>query len=374
MGRECTSMEFEKPREKSGPGTGPLMQLGKLSASLISDSLRIARLAFVHVSAVEMMTEDATNTEEWGPTTTAMAEISNASKKFDDYERVVQVLHARLALNGTKNWRQVFKALTVMEYLLTHGPVQFVTDFRTDKERVEELTRFVFVDENLVDRGSALQNKAKQVFLLLVDESFFTKERRRAQAVSKGILGFGSQPAEAYGGSETYERKLCIQPAGTFPLKTEMAAHLVHGRKSGRLDSDASSSPIAQRTSSSGASLKSSDGSPQMSSASTEWNPFDDSPTSSECCTSSSPIAGGWAPPVRDTSPSRKLSLELDESKIVPSRPDLLPKPQSTPLFKLPPPPKCKVPPHQGGSKEGSNAPGNSSIPRPQSPPNLITL
>lgn len=47
-------MEFEKPREKGGAGTGPLVQLGKLSASLISDSLRIARLAFVHVSAAEM--------------------------------------------------------------------------------------------------------------------------------------------------------------------------------------------------------------------------------------------------------------------------------------------------------------------------------
>ena len=46
-------MEFEKPREKSGLGTGPLMQLGKISSSLISDSLKIARLAFVYVSAAE---------------------------------------------------------------------------------------------------------------------------------------------------------------------------------------------------------------------------------------------------------------------------------------------------------------------------------
>lgn len=38
------------------------------------------------------MTEDATNTEEWGPTTTSMAAISEASKTYDDYERIVQVL------------------------------------------------------------------------------------------------------------------------------------------------------------------------------------------------------------------------------------------------------------------------------------------
>ncbi len=36
-----------------------------------------------------------------------------------------------------------------MEYLLTHGPEQFIMEFREDKNRIEELTRFVFVDENL---------------------------------------------------------------------------------------------------------------------------------------------------------------------------------------------------------------------------------
>jgi epsin len=41
------------------------------------------------------MTEDATNTDEWGPTTKTMAAISNASKNYDDYERIVQVLRAR---------------------------------------------------------------------------------------------------------------------------------------------------------------------------------------------------------------------------------------------------------------------------------------
>lgn len=375
MERACASMELEKRREKNGPGTGPLVQLGKLSASLISDSLRIARLAFVHVSAAEMMTEDATNAEEWGPTTKSMAAISNASKNFDDYERVVQVLRARLALNLTKSWRQIFKALTVMEYLLTHGPVQFVTDFRTDKQRVEELTRFVFIDENLVDRSSALQSKAKQVHLLLVDERFFTLERRRAQAVSKGILGFGSQPADANGGSDTCEKKYSTQPAVTLPLKMEKAAHLFHDRKNGSLDSDPSS-PTSQRSSSWSSSLKSSaDDSPQLSGASTAWNPFDDSPTSSECCTSSSShTAGGCTPPVRDTSPTRKFSVEPDVSNSVSSRPNLLPKPQSTPLFKLPPPPKCRVPPPPGGSKVGSNTPGDSSLPGPETVSDLITL
>ncbi|KAG0628600.1 hypothetical protein M758_1G038700 [Ceratodon purpureus] len=373
-------MEFEKPREKSGLGTGPLVQFGKISSSLISDSLRIARLAFVYVSAAETMTEDATNTDEWGPTTKAMAEISNASKNYDDYERIVQVLRARLALTGTKKWRQIFKALTVIEYLLTHGPVQFVVEFRADKKRVEELTRFVFIDENLIDRGSALQSKAKQVHKLLVDEIFFKKERSRAQTVSKGILGFGSQPVETYGSSNTCERSgfktNSSQPAGTLSLKEGKAARLLHDRKNGTFNSDPSS-PISQRSTNWSVSLASSgDDSPQMSSTSSEWNPFDESPTSSESFTSSSsPIAGGWTPPVRDTFPTRKFSLESDTySKSSSGRPDSLLKPEPSPLVKLPLP-TCRVPPPPpGGSKVGSNSQRNSSVPRPQTVSSFITM
>lgn len=55
----------------------------------------------------------------------------------------------RFSLFAKKHWRQVYKALTVLEYLLTHGPDQLVMEFREDKARIDEFTRFVHVDENL---------------------------------------------------------------------------------------------------------------------------------------------------------------------------------------------------------------------------------
>jgi len=41
------------------------------------------------------MTEDATNADEWGPTTKAMADICSVVYNSEDYLRVVQVLHRR---------------------------------------------------------------------------------------------------------------------------------------------------------------------------------------------------------------------------------------------------------------------------------------
>lgn len=54
------------------------------------------RYEFLICSACAIrMTEDATNAEEWGPTTTTMASISEAARTFDEYERIVQVLRGR---------------------------------------------------------------------------------------------------------------------------------------------------------------------------------------------------------------------------------------------------------------------------------------
>lgn len=56
----------------------------------------VGRYDFLISSACTIrMTEDATNAEEWGPTTTTMASISEASRTFDEYERIVQVLRGR---------------------------------------------------------------------------------------------------------------------------------------------------------------------------------------------------------------------------------------------------------------------------------------
>lgn len=45
----------------------------------------------------DRMTEDATNADDWGPTTKAMADICNATSNSEDYLRIVQVLHKRYA-------------------------------------------------------------------------------------------------------------------------------------------------------------------------------------------------------------------------------------------------------------------------------------
>lgn len=177
---------------RTGFGMGHLERLKSRASYLLKDGLKIARVALVDVSTAELMTEDATNADEWGPTTKQMSEISDSSNNSEDYLRIVHVLHERFALNTPKYWRQIHKSLILLEYLLCHGPEHLVMEFRQDKGRIEEFARFVYVDWKGVDRGSALQRRAKHVLHLLMDEAFYKKERTSAQKVSRGIAGFGS--------------------------------------------------------------------------------------------------------------------------------------------------------------------------------------
>lgn len=178
---------------RTGFGMGHLERLKNRATYLLKDSLKLARVALVDVSTAELMTEDATNADEWGPTTKQMAEISDSSHNSEDYLRIVHVLHERFALNTQKYWKQIHKSLILLEYLLCHGPQHLVVEFRQDKGRLEEFARFVYVDWKGVDRGSALQRRAKHVLHLLMDEAFYKNERTIAQKISKGIAGFGSE-------------------------------------------------------------------------------------------------------------------------------------------------------------------------------------
>lgn len=60
---------------------------------------------------------------------------------------VVVALSCRLALIGKKHWRQFLKTLTVVEFLLFHGPEQLGMEFSSDRDLIEDLTRFNYVSE-----------------------------------------------------------------------------------------------------------------------------------------------------------------------------------------------------------------------------------
>lgn len=53
----------------------------------------------------------------------------------------------RLLKFDKRNWRASYKALIVLEYLLTHGPESVAQDFQTQRDVIREMERFQHIDE-----------------------------------------------------------------------------------------------------------------------------------------------------------------------------------------------------------------------------------
>lgn len=127
------------------------------------------------------MTEEATNGNNIGPPDIrTMGVISRAAFEVDDYWRIVEILHKRslsfsrfdlidtfffirsMAVNfffllfcckfrlfkfDRKNWRDFYKALILLEHLLTHGPRRVAEEFQCDKDVIKEIANFQYIDE-----------------------------------------------------------------------------------------------------------------------------------------------------------------------------------------------------------------------------------
>ncbi|KAG5462881.1 MAG: hypothetical protein BJ554DRAFT_3053 [Olpidium bornovanus] len=82
-----------------------------------------------------------------------MAQISLAARNEPrECLRVVNVVAERLQDRG-KDWRHVYKALILIDYLLRTGPNQVVTEFRVHAHHLRALEDFSYVDDDGRDQG-----------------------------------------------------------------------------------------------------------------------------------------------------------------------------------------------------------------------------
>lgn len=58
-----------------------------------------------------------------------------------------QIYKCRLYTIDWVQWRQSYKALVLLEFMLTHGPEEFAQEFQCDVEIIEELGGFTHINE-----------------------------------------------------------------------------------------------------------------------------------------------------------------------------------------------------------------------------------
>lgn len=94
------------------------------------------------------MTEEATNGDASPPNVRTMGRIARQAFDVDEYVRITGVLHGRLAsFDRSSQWREAYKALLLLEHLLTHGPRSVAAEFHKDREAIDRMATFQHIDE-----------------------------------------------------------------------------------------------------------------------------------------------------------------------------------------------------------------------------------
>nr|KYP38066.1 Epsin-2 [Cajanus cajan] len=169
-----------------------LEQLKKQTTSFLQEKYKSARMTFTDVTEAELLAEEATNKDDCSPDAKTMTKIAEASFDIDEYWRIVDVLHKRLYNVDSEQWRQSYKALVLLEFLLTHGPQDFAQEFHCDAEIIEELGSFTHIDEKGFNWGSRMQKLSDKIVNLLQDGESLREARLKALKITNEIQGFGS--------------------------------------------------------------------------------------------------------------------------------------------------------------------------------------
>ncbi|CAN4121028.1 unnamed protein product [Withania somnifera] len=169
-----------------------LHEFKKQASFFLKEKIKTARLALTDVTPTQILTEEATNGNSGAPDTKTLKMISKAAFEVDDFWRIVGILHNKLSSFDRKNWRVSYKAVIVLEHLLTHGPESVAEEFQSDKDVIREMGSFQLIDEKGFNWGLNVRKKSEKILQLLEDVQLLKEERNKSRRISRGIEGFGS--------------------------------------------------------------------------------------------------------------------------------------------------------------------------------------
>ncbi|XP_007939957.1 ENTH domain-containing protein 1 [Orycteropus afer afer] len=130
-------------------------------------------------SDAEIKVREATSNDPWGPSSSLMLDISDLTFNTISLSEIMNMLWQRLDDHG-KNWRHVYKSLTLMDYLIKNGSKKVIQHCRERFCNLQTLKEFQHIDEAGKDQGYYIREKSKQVITLLMDEQLLHKEREVA--------------------------------------------------------------------------------------------------------------------------------------------------------------------------------------------------
>ncbi|KIJ62654.1 hypothetical protein HYDPIDRAFT_94170 [Hydnomerulius pinastri MD-312] len=163
-----------------------------------------AKNVVLNVSEMEAKVRDATNDEPWGASSTLMQEIAQGTFNFQNFNEIMPCIYGRFMEKEARQWRQIYKALQLLEYLVKHGSERVVDDARSHISTLKMLRNFHYIDDKGKDEGQNVRNRARELVELLSDVDAIRQERRKAKTNRNKYVGTGNDPMSFTTGSSRF--------------------------------------------------------------------------------------------------------------------------------------------------------------------------
>ncbi|KAI9146229.1 hypothetical protein BKA69DRAFT_1034500 [Paraphysoderma sedebokerense] len=176
------------------------MNFGNLDIHDLKSKFNKVKAAVLNLTELEQKVKEATNSDAWGASSSLMLEISQATYDYQGFNEVMPAVYKRFTEAG-KSWRNIYKALTLLEYLIKNGSERVVDFARAHTYDLKALNNFNHIDEKGKDQGINIRHRAKIILDLLGDDNLIRDERAKAKANRNKYSGTGSDTAMGMGGS-----------------------------------------------------------------------------------------------------------------------------------------------------------------------------
>ncbi|KAK7436728.1 Epsin-3, clathrin recruitment and traffic between the Golgi and endosome [Stygiomarasmius scandens] len=117
-----------------------------------------------------------------------MQDIANRTFNYPDLNEIMPSIYSKFMEKEARQWRLIYKALQLLEYLIKHGSERVVDDARSHISTIKMLRNFHYIDDKGKDQGINVRNRAKEIVELLSDVDTIRAERRKAKSTKTSIL------------------------------------------------------------------------------------------------------------------------------------------------------------------------------------------
>ncbi|MCJ1309491.1 Epsin-3, clathrin recruitment and traffic between the Golgi and endosome [Agyrium rufum] len=179
-------------------------QVSNLSLYDIKAGVRKVQNAVMNYTEMEAKVREATNNEPWGASSTLMQEIANGTYSYHLLNEIMPMIYKRFTEKAQEEWRQIYKALQLLEFLIKNGSERVVDDARQHIALLKMLRQFQFIDMNGKDQGINVRNRSKELAELLGDVERIRAERKKARSNRTkfgGVEGGGGSGTSMSSGS-----------------------------------------------------------------------------------------------------------------------------------------------------------------------------